>query len=112
VLITVNIAPHLQFAREGRNLRMDVPITLKEAVLGGKIEVPTLSGPVTLTIPPHSNSGRILRLKGKGLPGSAKEPPGDLYARLVVTLPESGDAALDAFAKSWPAEYDPRAKPR
>ena len=110
VLITINIAPHPHFAREGRNLRMDVPISLKEAVLGGKVDVPTMSGPVTLTIPPHSNSGRILRLKGKGLPGAAKEPAGDLYARLVVTLPEGGDPALDAFAKTWAAEYDPRAK--
>src|SRR5215470_1829729 len=67
--ITVAIAPHAYFERDGRDLRLDLPITLKEALLGGKVPVPTLTGPVTLTVPPHSNSGRVLRLKGKGLPG-------------------------------------------
>ena len=118
VLITIAIAPHPVFTREGRNLRMELPITLKEAVLGAKVQVPTLSGPLTLTIPAHSNSGQVLRLKGKGLPGAASRPgvgreaAGDLYIRLVVTLPEKGDAKLDAFAKAWPADYDPRAKLR
>jgi DnaJ-class molecular chaperone len=109
-LITINIAPHPFFEREGRDLRMDLPVTLKEAVLGAKVPVPTLTGPVTLTIPPHSNSGRVLRLKGKGLPGTGGESTGDLYVRLVVTLPESSDPKLDAFVKDWDAHYDPRAK--
>ncbi len=112
VLITVAIAPHAYFVRDGRNLRLDLPVTLKEAVLGGKIPVPTLSGTVTLTIPPNSNSGSTLRLKGKGLAESGKDPAGDLYVKLVVTLPETPDAKLEAFAKSWTAEYDPRAKLR
>jgi DnaJ-class molecular chaperone len=108
--ITIAIAPHAYFERDGRDLRLDLPITLKEAVLGGKVPVPTLTGPVTLTVPPHSNSGRVLRLKGKGLPGTGGETPGDLYARLVVTLPDSVDSALESFAKSWDVNYDPRAK--
>ena len=109
-LITVTIAPHGRIQREGKDLRMDLPITLKEAVLGGKVTVPTLSGPITLTIPPNSNSGKTLRLKGKGLPGAGSEAAGDLYVRLAVTLPEAPDAKLEAFVKGWTTDYDPRAK--
>src|SRR6185436_1329230 len=69
-LIGVTISPHPYMQRDGRDLKMDIPITLKEALEGAKVEVPTLYGPVTLTIPPQSNSFRVLRLKGKGLPGS------------------------------------------
>jgi DnaJ-class molecular chaperone len=109
-LISVAIAPHPYFERDGRDLRLDLPITLKEAVTGAKVPVPTLTGPVTLTVPPHSNSGRVLRLKAKGLPGTGGESAGDLYARLVVTLPDTADPELDAFVKGWAHDYDPRAK--
>ena len=108
--ITIHIAPHPFFERDGLDLRMDLPVTLKEAILGGKIPVPTLSGSVTLTIPPHSNSGRTLRLKGKGMPGTGGDSPGDLYVRLVVTLPEPPDPKLDTFVKNWDNDSDPRAK--
>ena len=109
-LITVAIAPHPYFERDGRDLRMDLPITLKEAILGAKVPVPTLTGPVTVTVPPNSNSGRVLRLKAKGLPGTGGEAPGDLYARLTVALPDTPDPKLDGFAKAWDNDYDPRAK--
>jgi DnaJ-class molecular chaperone len=109
-LITIAIAPHPYLERDGRDLRMDLPITLKEAVTGAKVPVPTLTGPVTLTIAPHSNSGRVLRLKGKGLPGGSGESPGDLYVRLVVTLPDKADPKLDDFVKGWDNDHDPRAK--
>lgn len=109
-MITVSIAPHPRIVREGRDLRMDLPVTLQEAVLGGKVTVPTLSGPVTVTVPAHSNTGSTLRLKGKGIPGQGDESPGDLYLRLVVALPDRPDANLEAFARDWKAEYDPRAK--
>ena len=109
-LISVAIAPHPYLEREGRDLRMDLPVTLKEALTGAKVPVPTLTGPVTLTVPPHSNSGRVLRLKAKGLPGTGGEAAGDLYVRLVVTLPEAPDPKLDAFVQSWDSAYDPRAK--
>ena len=109
-LITIAIAPHPYFERDGRDLRLDLPITLKEAILGAKVPVPTLTGPVTVTVPPHSNSGRVLRLKAKGLPGAGGEAPGDLYARLVVTLPEPPDPTLDDFIRSWDNDCDPRAK--
>ena len=89
---------------------MDLPVSVKEAILGAKVTAPTLTGPVTLTVPAQSNSGTTLRLKGRGLP-AAGEQPSDLYVRLIVTLPES-DAKLDAFVKNWPTDYDPRAKLR
>jgi DnaJ-class molecular chaperone len=89
---------------------MDLPVTLSEAVLGGKVTVPTLSGPVALTVPPGSNSGTSLRLKGKGIPAHGGQPAGDLYLRLIVTLPDKPDDALKEFASGWRADYDPRAK--
>jgi DnaJ-class molecular chaperone len=109
-LITIHIAPHPTIQRDGSDLRMDLPITLKEAVLGGKVTVPTLSGPVTLTVPPNSNTGSVLRLKGKGLPSAGGEAAGDLYVRLAVALPDNTDPKLEAFIKGWDTDYDPRAK--
>jgi DnaJ-class molecular chaperone len=76
------------------------------------VPVQTLTGTVSLSVPPNSNTGTVLRLKGKGIPEQGKEPTGDLYARLVVMLPEAPDAALQKFAESWKASYDPRAKTR
>lgn len=110
VLISIAIAPHALFTRDGKDLKLDLPVSLQEAVLGAKVPAPTLAGAVSLTVPPHSNSGRILRLKGKGLPGSGKEEAGDLYVRLVVMLPEPGDKQLDEFVTGWSSTYDPRAK--
>ena len=109
-LISITIAPHSYLERDGRDLRMDLPITIKEALSGAKVEVPTLYGPVSLTIPAQSNSFRVLRLKGKGLPGSGSEASGDLYVRLIVTLPETPDPKLSAGLKDWNNPYDPRAK--
>jgi DnaJ-class molecular chaperone len=107
-LITVTIAEHPLFKRDGSNLRLEVPVTLYEAVLGGKVRVPTLDGAVDLAIPRGTNSGRTLRVKGKGLPG--KDGAGDLYATIRITLPESGDADLEDLMKKWRDEkpYDPR----
>jgi DnaJ-class molecular chaperone len=114
VLIQVSVAPHPYLTRDGSDLRMDLPVTLKEAVLGAKVPVPTLSGTLNLSIPPNSNSGAVLRLKGKGVPahgGVAKsEPAGDLYVRLVVALPDPPDAALKSFVEGWQSGFDPRAR--
>ena len=114
VLIQVSVAPHPYLTRDGNDLRMDLPVTLKEAVLGAKVPVPTLSGTLNLTIPPSSNSGAVLRLKGKGVPahGGAtnSEPAGDLYVRLVVALPDPPDAALKSFVEGWHSSFDPRAR--
>ena len=108
LLITVSFAPHPFFKVEGSDLRLDLPITLYEAVLGGKVRVPTLDGAVDLAIPRGTNSGRTLRVKGKGLPG--KDGAGDLYATIRIMLPESGDTDLERLMKTWRDEkpYDPR----
>jgi DnaJ-class molecular chaperone len=110
VLITINLAPHPHFTRDGQDLRLELPISLKEAILGGSVKVPTLSGPVSLTIPPHSNSGQILRLKGKGLPQGGEKAPGDLFARLSVTLPDPPEPKLEDFVRNWDNTHDPRQK--
>ena len=109
--IELSFAPHPIFRREGEVLVMDVPIPVYDAVLGGKVEAPTPDGPVTLTVPKGANSGTRLRLKGRGL-SDAKGHRGDLFARLVVTLPETPDAALDAIAETWKRDrpYSPKKK--
>jgi DnaJ-class molecular chaperone len=108
-LIELAIRPHPVYRREGDNLAMDLPIAVPDAVLGGKVEAPTPDGPVTLSIPPGSNSGSTLRLKGKGMPGPLGRR-GDLMARLQVTLPDKPDPELTKFAEGWRAErpYTPR----
>jgi len=108
VLITVSIAPHPIFTREGANLRLDLPITLDEATLGAKVRVPTLDKPVEIAIPAWTSSGRTFRLKGKGFP--AKTGRGDLFATVRIMLPERSDPELEALMKKWRSEnpYDPR----
>jgi DnaJ-class molecular chaperone len=116
ILLSVSVAPHPHFTRDGNDLKLELPITLSEAVLGGKVTVPTLTGPVAVTVPANANSGAVLRLKGKGVPAhgsrSGGEPAGDLYITLVVTLPDKADPALKEFTSQWKTEYDPRAKLR
>ena len=99
-LIELSIRPHAVFRREGDALIMDLPISAPDAILGGKIQAPTPEGAVSLTVPKGSNSGAILRLKGRGLSeGNGRR--GDLLARLVVTLPDTPDDELVAFAEAW-----------
>ena len=98
-LITVTIAPHPLFERDGADLRLNLPITLYEAVLGGKIRVPTLDGAVELAIPPGTSSGRTFRLKGKGLP--TKRGAGDLLATVRIALPEQSDPELEELMRKW-----------
>ncbi len=111
-LIELQIAPHPVFKREGANLVMDVPISVPDAVLGGKVEAPTPDGPVTLTVPKGANSGQLMRLKGRGLGDAASGKRGDLLARLMVTLPDKPDSELEAFAEAWRKDrpYAPRRK--
>ncbi len=99
-LVTVEFVPHPVFRVEGDALRRDVSITLDEAVLGAKVRVPTLDGPVTLTVPPNSSGGRALRLKGKGLPRAGGDH-GDLLVSLRIVLPEGGDPDLEALMQKW-----------
>ena len=107
-LITVNVAPHPLFKPDGSDLRLDLPITLYEAALGGKVRVPTLDGAVELAIPPDTNSGRTFRLKGKGL--KAKSGAGDLLATVRIVMPEHTDDAFKDMMKSWSDKkpYNPR----
>ncbi len=112
VLLQVAVAPHPYIVRDGRDLRMDLPVTLKEAVLGGKVPVPTLSGTLALSVPEGANTGTTLRLKGKGVPAHGREEAGDLYVRIVITLPDKADPALKAFVEGWDTGYDPRSKLR
>ena len=98
-LIELKIAPHPVFKRDGADLTMDLPVSVPDAVLGGKIQVPTPEGAVMMTIPKGSNSGKILRLKGRGAYAGGKR--GDLLAKLVVTLPETPDDELIRFATEW-----------
>jgi len=108
VLITVSVAPHPIFTREGADVRLDLPVTLDEAALGAKVRVPTLDKPVEIAIPPWTSSGRTFRLKGKGFP--AKAGRGDLLATVRIVLPERSDPELEALMKKWRSEkpYDPR----
>ena len=99
-LIELKIKPHPVYRIEGADLVMDLPVSVPDAVLGGKVETPTPEGPVQLTVPKGANSGQRLRLKGRGLAGAAGKR-GDLFARLIVTLPETPDEALVAFAEDW-----------
>jgi DnaJ-class molecular chaperone len=109
-MITVRVARHPFFKIEGRDLRLDLPITLYEAVLGGKVEARTLTGAVELTVPPNSSSGRTLRLRGKGLPASGANAAGDLLVSLRIALPDASDPELEALMKRWrdTKTYKPR----
>jgi DnaJ-class molecular chaperone len=108
-LIEIRVRPHRFFTRDGDDIRLELPISLSEAVLGGKVRVPTPSGAVNLTLPPHSNSGKVLRLKGKGVAKPGGEH-GDVYISLKIVLPDAPDERLTAFMKEWAAanSYDPR----
>jgi len=108
-LVEISIRPHRFFTREGDDIHVEIPVTLTEAVLGGRINVPTPSGPVTMTVPKHSNTGSVLRLKGKGVSRPAGGH-GDEFVKLKVMLPDKSDPELDAFVSNWEAgkSYDPR----
>jgi DnaJ-class molecular chaperone len=107
-LIAISVTPHAFFRREGNDVLVELPVTLTEAVIGGKVAVPTIDGQVAMTIPPGSNTGVRLRLRGRGIPvkgGSA----GDQYVTLKIVLPREPDAALREFAQTWSGrDYDVR----
>ncbi len=109
-IITVRVSQDPRFRVEGRDLRCDLPVTLYEAVLGGSVQAPTLTGAVELNLPPGSNSGRTLRLRGKGLPASGVQPAGDQLVTLRIMLPEQMDPELEALMRKWREQrtYTPR----
>lgn len=110
--IEVRIRPHPVFQLKDTDIHVELPITLAEAVQGGKVSVPTVTGPVTMTIPKGSNTGATLRLKGRGMPAHDGMPAGDQYVRLKVVLPREMDPelaeAIGRFERGHP--YDPRAE--
>ncbi|WP_316198307.1 DnaJ C-terminal domain-containing protein [Bradyrhizobium sp. SZCCHNS2002] len=108
LLISIQIAPHPYFKVEGSDIRLDLPITLYEAVLGAKVRVPTLGSAVELSIPKNTSSGRTFRLKGKGLPKSGGS--GDLFVTTRIMLPDGNDADLEALMTKWRDRhpYNPR----
>ena len=106
-IVTIEIAPHRFFTRDGTNIRLNLPVTLKEAVLGAKVKVPTPEGPVMLTIPKGTSSGKVLRLKGRGF--TAKDGKrGDQLVTVEIEVP-AHDAELQKFAESWNGGGNPRA---
>ena len=106
-LIEVHVAPHALFRRDGDNVLLELPVSLAEAVLGARVSVPTVTGPVTMTIPKGSDTGRQLRLRGKGI---QKKSPGDEIVTLKVFIGPSSDPELVAFLEKWASQhpFDPR----
>ena len=106
-LVTIEISGHRFYTRDGNNIRLELPVTLKEAVLGAKVKVPTPDGPVMLTIPMGTSSGKVLRLKGRGF--SAKDGKrGDQLVTVEIQLP-ANDPELKKFADNWDGGENPRA---
>ena len=107
--IEVSVEPHRYFRQQDQDIHLDLPVSLQEAVLGAKVEVPTIHGRVSMKIPPGSNSGTTLRLKGKGIT-PPKGKGGDQIVRLTVMLPDEIDPDLAAFVRTWSSQhpYDPR----
>ncbi|WP_425475705.1 DnaJ C-terminal domain-containing protein [Mesorhizobium hunchu] len=108
-LIEVEVTPDRRFAREGDDISLDLPVSLTEAVLGGRVRVPTPTGDVTMSVPKGSNTGTVLRLKGKGAPrkGGGR---GDQFVKLKIVLPKGPDPELEAFVETWAKgkDFDPR----
>ena len=108
-LVTVAVEPHPFFRRAGRDIHLALPVSLPEAVLGARVDAPTVSGPVSLTIPAGSNTGTRLRLKGRGI-ATEGTAAGDQYVTLEVVLPDTPDETLRDFAATWTAgaKHNPR----
>jgi DnaJ-class molecular chaperone len=105
--ITIEVEPHAFFKREGQNLSVEVPISVSEAILGARIDVPALDGMKSLTIPPGSSSGLKLRLKGQGIPAAAGKPGGDLFVVLRIVVPKTIDAASRRLIEEF-SELNPQ----
>ncbi len=108
-LIELSLRPHPIFRREEADLHMDLPVSVPDAVLGAKVDAPTPDGPVALTVPRHAQAGAVLRLKGRGAVDAETGRRGDLFAHIVIALPETIDPELERFAETWRRErpYSP-----
>ncbi len=109
-LVEIKVRPHAQFTRDGNDILLALPVSLDEAVLGGKLEVPTVSGRVHLTLPPGTSSGRTFRLKGKGVKPMGKGAAGDQLVTVEIVMPDEIDETLAEFFEAWREanHYDPR----
>ncbi|MFZ0600542.1 MAG: J domain-containing protein [Roseiarcus sp.] len=107
-LVQIAVRPHRYFTREGADILLDLPVTVKEAALGAEVRTPTTTGSVMLKIPKRSNTGDVLRLRGKGV--KTRGGAGDERVRLKVMMPTGAEPELDAFLADWKpaADYDPR----
>ena len=108
--VEIRVQPHAFFEPRDNDIHVELPVTLSEAVLGGKVKVPTVGGPVMLNVPPGSNTGSSLRLKGRGLLDRKSGQRGDQYVNLKVVLPEAPDEKLKEFLEGWETgrAHDPR----
>ncbi len=108
-LVEIHVRPHAKFKRLGNDILLEVPITVDEAVLGGKIEVATISGRVALQIPKGTSSGRIFRLKGKGVRSTTDGSVGDQLVTIRIVMPDNVDESLSYFMAEWRQRnrYDP-----
>ncbi len=106
-LVEIEVRPHRIFTRKGDDIHLDLPISLSEAVLGGKVKVQTPSGTVTMTVPKWANTGTVLRLRGRGVP-RVDGSKGDEFVTLRVMLPEKPDPELEKFVAHWRGAYSPR----
>ncbi|RJF78705.1 DnaJ C-terminal domain-containing protein [Rhodopseudomonas palustris] len=106
-LIEISVLPHPYFVRKGDDILLELPISLKEGVLGAKLKVPTVSGAVTVSVPKWSSSGRKLRIKGRGVP-RADGGRGDQYVTLKLVLPKKPDPDLERFMSDWQPSDSPR----
>jgi DnaJ-class molecular chaperone len=108
-LVEIDVRPHKLFTRKDDDIHVELPISLPEAVLGAKLDVPTPTGSVRMTVPKGTNTGRVLRLRGKGV-ARKDGSHGDEYVTLKIVLPEPLDAEIEDFARRWQAgqKHDPR----
>ncbi|MEQ7873953.1 J domain-containing protein [Sphingomonas sp. ASV193] len=105
-IVTIEIAPHRFFTRDGNDVRLNLPISLKEAVAGAKVKVPTADGAVMLTVPKGSSSGKVMRIPGRGF-ADRQGKRGDQLVTLQIELP-AGDPALEQFVAGWSGGGNPR----
>jgi DnaJ-class molecular chaperone len=109
--VTLGLRPHPLFTRDGNDIEIELPISLDEAILGARVEVPTIAGRVSMTIPKGASSGQRLRLRRRGIHPAGGGTPGDQHVRLKIMLPDRIDPALEELARRWreTASHDPRA---
>ncbi len=113
-LIELKVAAHPVFTRDGDNIMLELPVTIDEAVLGARVEVPTIEGRVTVAVPKGASSGQMLRLRGKGVKNTRSGPTGDQLIKIRIVMPASIDDDLANFMQDWAEKhsYDPRHKMR